>query len=163
VKQSDFPQLELMRQGIEYRFPVMCRGYKVLLRPLTTLETIQATSEAAEAFQRLPATQQLSVTASLLSAMHQLEKASSKEPGVPGELSLALLQFMHSEEVNHLWKQYVRIIDKVNPSFEEMPVYELEKLVEDLKKNSDPSSILIDLSISNLIAVCRKLLIPPPI
>lgn len=157
MKSSDFPQLDLMRAGVEHRFEISIRQFKVTVRPLTNLEIIQATSEAAEAFQKLPANQQLGVTASLLNAMYQLEKASGRDVGEPGMLTLKLLEKMSPDEVNHLWKQYVRITDKVNPSFEDVSADQLQEWAEALKKSSDPLSLLTDLSISNLIALCRHL------
>lgn len=157
MKQKDFKQLDLMRQGVDYSFEIACRQFKVRVRPLTCLEIIQATSAAAEAYEKLPQAQRISVTASLLNAMHQLECASAGDVGEEPQLTLAHLQMMSPDEINHLWKQYVRVTDRVNPSLEEMTKEELDKLVEALKKSSDPASILIDLSISNLIALCLRL------
>lgn len=157
MRTSDFPDLEAMRQGVDYRFPVACRGKTWHLRPLSSLEIIQAASETADRLSKLPEGQQIGTTASLLNAMHQLEKASSEDVGHPGVLSVAMMERMTPDEVNHLWKQYVRITDKVNPDLESVPSDELERIVEDLKKNSDQASLLTDLSISRLIAVCLRL------
>ena len=162
MKTEDFKQLAAMRAGVDYRFKIKCRQFEVTVRPLANLEIIQAASEAADAFEKMPKNQQLSVTASLLNAMYQLEKASAKDVGEIGELTLPLMKLMTADEVNNLWKQYVRVCDKVNPDFEGMPAQELEALVEGLKKNSDPLSTLTDLSISNLIAVCQHLLRAQP-
>ncbi len=150
--------MELMRAGVEYSFEISIRQFKVFVRPLTNLEIIQATASAAESYERLPDSQRLSVTASLLNAMHQLEKAASVDVGEVSALPLAILQMMTPDEVNHLWKQYCRVMDKVNPDFQFMSIEELNVLVEDLKKSLDKLSQLTDLSISNLIAVCRHLL-----
>jgi hypothetical protein len=160
VKQSDFPQLELMRQGIEYRFDISCRDFKVKVRPLSNLEVIEATTNAADAFMKMPENKRISITSSLLNAMYQLEKASSADIGDTATLSMTLLQHMTPDEINHLWKQYVRVTDRVNPSFEEMTTDKIQELVDELKKNSDKPSQLIELSISNLIAVCQHLLKP---
>ena len=157
MKTADFPQLALMRQGIEYQFEISVRAFKVKVRPLTNLEIINSMGNAAEAFERLPETRKTSITLSLLQAMHQLERASSPDVGEPGALSLTLLEHMQNEEINSLWKQYVRVVDKVNPAFEEMLLEDVERIVDDLKKNSDPKAILTDLSISQLIAVCSHL------
>lgn len=157
MKTADFPQLALMRAGIEFRFEISVRQFKVKVRPLTNLEIIQATGDAAAAYEKTPEHQRSSITLSLLHAMYQLERASAPDIGEPGEISLALLQHMNNEEVNTLWKQYVRVCDKVNPSFEKIGLEEVDRMVEDLKKNLDPLSQLTDLSISNLIAVCLRL------
>jgi hypothetical protein len=158
MKAKDSPQLDLMRYGVEYSFPISCRRLTVQVRPLTNLEIIQATSMAAEAFQKLPPMQQISVTSSLLSAMHQLEKASAPDINETPTLPMSVMQMMTPEEINHLWKQYVRVTDVVNPSFEFMSTDEFNKLVDDLKKSSDQLSQLTDLSISNLIGLARHLL-----
>lgn len=160
MKTIDFPELALMRDGIDYRFTIRCRKLEVPVRPLCNLEIIQASAAAAEAFEKLPDNQRITLSASLLNAMYHLERASSSDVGERGSLTLQLLQMMTSEEVNHLWKQYVRVTDRVNPSFEDMSAEDIEATVESLKKNSDPDSILTDLSISALITVCRRLLRP---
>lgn len=157
MKSSDFSQLELMREGVGFNFEITLRSFKVKVRPLTNLEIIQATADAGKAFNSLPEDQRLNVSASLLNAMYQLEKASAKDVGEIGELTLPLLQHMSPDEVNHLWKQYVRVTDNVNPSFETATAEQLSVWAEELKKNSDPLSLLTDLSISNLISLCLHL------
>lgn len=159
MKSSDFPDLQAMRQGIEFVFPVTCRGRTWKLRPLASLEIIQSASETADALSKLPDSQQSQVTASLLNASHQLIKASSSDLGATdATLTQQLLERMTPDEINSIWKQYVRITDRVNPDLEEMPAERLLQLVEDLKKNSENDSRLTDLPISHLIAVCRHLL-----
>ena len=157
MKTSDFPQLALMRAGIEFRFEISVRQFKVKVRPLSNLEIIECTGNAVADYEKLPETKRTSITLSLLHAMHQLERASSPDIGEPGELSFALLNHMNNEEVNSLWKQYVRVCDKVNPSFDSIESDKVSAIVEDLKKNSDPLSVLTDLSISSLIAVSLRL------
>jgi hypothetical protein len=158
VKTKDFPQLELMRAGVDYSFKISLRKYEIMVRPLTNLEIIDTTSKAAEAYEKLPEKQQMRISLSLLNAMYQLERAASPDIGEESPLSLAVLQMMNPEEVNHLWKQYVRVVDMVNPDLEKLTVEQLDAMVSQLKKNSDPISLLTDLSISNLIEVCLRLL-----
>lgn len=163
MKSSDFPQLALMRAGIDYQFEISVRNFKVKVRPLSNLEIVQATQDAVVAFEKTPQEKRVTIAISLFHAMFQLERAASSDVGAQdSQLPLALMQMMHNEEVNALWKQYVRVLDKVNPSFEDFPAEEMQKIVDDLKKNADPRSILIDLSISKLIAVCCLLLEAPP-
>lgn len=157
MKSTDFKDLELMREGIAYQFEIKCRKFSRIVRPLTNYEIIKATAAAAEDFQRLPELEQTQNSLSLLNAMHQLVLASAPDVNETPTITLALLQMMNPEEVNHLWKQYVRAMDRVNPSFEEMKAEDLSRIAEDLKKNSDPRSLLIDLSISSLIALCLHL------
>lgn len=162
MKSSDFPQLALMRAGVEYQFEISVRNFKVKVRPLSNLEIVQATQDAVSAFEKTPQDRRVNIAISLYHAMYQLERAATKDVGdTVSELPLSLLQMMHNEEVNTLWKQYVRVLDKVNPSFEDFPAEELQNIVDELKKNSDPKSLLTDLSISKLIAVCCLLLKPP--
>lgn len=157
LKSSDFPELELMRSGIEASFEIGIREYRIKVRPLTTLEVIQATADAAEAFEKLPEPQRLNITMSLMSAMYQLNRASSIDVGELGKLSLALMQMMSADEINSLWKQYIRVTDKVNPSLDSVSMEQLVSWTESLKKNSDPHYLLTDLSISNLISLCLHL------
>lgn len=156
-KSSDFPELELMRAGVDLHFEILVRKFKVKVRPLTTIEVIEATAEAADAFDKLPEVKKLNITMSLMNAMYQLNKASSPDVGENGTLGLPLMHMMRSDEINALWKQYVRVCDKVNPAFEDVTAEQLKAWSEDLKKNSDPRSLLIDLSISNLISLCHHL------
>lgn len=157
MKSIDFPQLELMREGVKYRFEISVRKFKVMVRPLTNLEIIQATAEAASDYESLPEQQRTSIASSLLSAIRQLVKASAPDVGEAPVLSMKLLEMMSPDEVNSLWKQYVRVTDLVNPSFESVSAEELGEMAENLKKNSDPLSVLTDLSISSLIALCLHL------
>lgn len=154
----DIPQLEAMRHGIDYKFKITCRNFEVFVRPLSALEVVQAASEAAEHFQKLTEVQKISITMSLLMATCQLEKASSPDIGEFPTLTRKMLEMMTPDEINHLWKQYVRVCDRVNPSFENMGADELSNTVEALKKSSDRLSLLTDLSISQLITVCLHLL-----
>lgn len=158
MKQADISQLALMRQGIDYSFEIACRAFKFKVRPLTNIEIINATAQAASKYAAMPESQRVTMTASLLSAMHQLEMASTKDVGEPPQVTVAMLEMMTPNEVNHLWKQYVQVTDRVNPSFEEMTMEELEPMVEALKKSLEPRSQLIDLPISKLIAVSCHLL-----
>lgn len=163
MKTIDFPQLALMREGIEYKFEIKVRSFVVKVRPLTNLEIIEATAKAAEAYEMMPEKTRSSISLSLMLAMYQLERASSPDIGEIGALSMPLMQLMNNEELNSLWKQYVRVTDLINPSFENMDSEEVEKVVEELKKNSDQLSRLTDLSISQLIAVCSYLLKAPAV
>lgn len=159
LKSSDFPQLALMRAGIDYQFEISVRNFKVKVRPLSNLEIVQATQDAVSAFEKTPQDRRVNIAISLYHAMYQLERAASSDVGAQdSSLPLTLMQMMHNEEVNALWKQYVHVLDRVNPSFENFPAEEMNSLVEELKKNSDPKSMLTDLSISKLIAVCSHLL-----
>lgn len=162
MKSSDFPQLALMRAGVEYQFEISVRNFKVKVRPLSNLEIVQATQEAHAAFEKTPPERRVHIALSLYHAMYQLERAATDDVGATvSQLPLSLMQMMHNEEINTLWKQYVRVLDKVNPSFEEFPAEDLQNIVDELKKNSDPKSLLTDLSISKLIAVCCHLLKAP--
>jgi hypothetical protein len=158
VKSKDFPQLTAMRAGVDYRFKIACRHWEGFVRPLTSFEIIEAASKTAESWEKLKESQRMSISASLLNAMFQLEMASTLDVGEPAQLPHSLLQMMTPDEVNHLWKQYVRMCDVVNPSFEEMSKEKLDELVLGLKKSSEKLSILTELSISTLIGVCLRLL-----
>lgn len=156
MKASDFPDLELMREGVDYNFEISVRKFKAWVRPLTSLEVIKATAAAAQAFDTLNEHEKLSISLSLLNAMYQLNKACEID-GVPGKLTLPLMQHMSPDEINALWKQYVRVTDKVNPDFESVGAEKLKEWAEALKKSSEPLSMLTDLSTSNLIALCLHL------
>lgn len=158
MKTTDFPDLELMRAGVDYKFTISLRDYRVTVRPLTATEIVSAASKAAESYMKLSETERVNISASLLSAMYHLEMSSAPDVGEMGKLPFAMLQKMTPDEVNHLFKQYVRVTERVNPDFEEIPLDRVKELVSNLKKNSDKRSPLIDISISELMAVCLSLL-----
>lgn len=157
MKDSDFPELALMREGIEYKFPIRIRKFEVTVRPLTNYEIIKAVAQAGSDFEKLPAQDQIQTTASLLSAQRQLEMAASDGPGEPSKLSMTMMNHMTPDEVTALWAQYLHVVDRVNPAFEEMPLEKLVEMADAVKKNKDPRSLLIDSSISSLIALCLHL------
>lgn len=158
MKTIDFPQLSEMRSGIEYRFPLECRKWRGAVRPLSAMEIIQTTDRVSKALADLPPNERSDMKASLLLSMAQLELASTDDVGGTPALPQSLLAMMTPDEINHLWKQYVRVCDRVNPSFESLKPEDLAETVEALKKSSDKPSFLTDLSISHLVAVCLRLL-----
>lgn len=154
---SMIEQLEQMRMGVDYRFPVQLRAFKVMLRPLSVSEMMECTSNTAQYISQISESQRTRVTEHLYFAKQILVKASTPEvdSNIQPELTDYLLSKMTNEEVQFLYKQYVAITDKCNPILEEMTIEEVKELVDEVKKNP---SALIDLSFLDLVNIVRSLL-----
>lgn len=130
------PELEQMRGGVSYRFAVKIRNFVVDLRPLTMDETTSLTIEVAKEIQIIPSEARSDFNQAIVYAKAVLKRASSSEPNKNDEkLSDMVLGAMTPDEVNHCYKQYMVGIDKCNPSYEDLPLEVLNKLVEEIKKN----------------------------
>lgn len=159
MKTTDFSDFQLMRYGVEYRFPIKCRKFEFLARPLSSLEILQINEEAAAEISKDPDSKTAGSEARIgnLLAILQLECASRPDVGEHPKVHRGFLQFCTAEELNHMFKQYVEITNRVNPDLEEMPADELRELVEMVKKKQSERSMLTEWSIKQLTAVLWSL------
>lgn len=150
--------LEQMRMGTDYRFPVVVRNFRVLLRPLTVIETTNILSDTQAETSR--GKTQNEVIWQVIFSIKTLTKASTTSPdsGDP-QLTEYTLQSFTPDELSYLFKEYVAVCDRVNPSLDQMPAEKLAELVEYAKKN--PSQ-LIELSFLEVVNLCRHLLADSP-
>jgi hypothetical protein len=156
---QDLDLLAAMRDGVEYRIPIKVRKAEIILRPLTIIETNHVASAVQTIFKRLSDEERNRITEHVIIAKETLKLAS--KIGEKVGLTDYLLDAMTNDEVQHLMKQYVSVCDKVNPALEVMKDEEVIQLIEDLKKNNSEKICLalIDLSFSELVSVCRKLIL----
>lgn len=80
-----------------------------------------------------------------------LKMASTVSKGAGPLLTDAFLKELSIDEINYLYNEYVRVMDIVNPSVEQVTPDQFNGLVEALKKNTITSS---DLSLRQLRAIC---------
>ena len=157
---SDLPELQAMRLGVEYRFEVNVRKFKVFLRPLSAVEIVQSTREAQQALMDMPEEDRVAVSESILLCTKKLIKASTSDVGVNDpKLTDYVMERMTADEMDLLWKQYLAGCKRCDPALEEMPVDEVKALVEEVKKNPrEVVSTLTGKSFWELVNISRHLI-----
>jgi len=157
---NEFPNLALIRQGVDYRFKVKLRAKELEMRPLSVSEEDQITQEVVTEMARLPEIQRTSLRQSLLLSIKKLEKAQTSAPGeYDPEIFAAELNQLTPGEIEFIFKEWNAGNDKLNPILDKMPVKDVELWVEGLKKNSsDREMTLIGLSFFQLVNICHHLL-----
>jgi hypothetical protein len=162
-------QLEAMRMGTEYRFPIQIREFRLAARPLTMSETLQIAAEVQEIMSKLPQNAKNALTEHTLLAKETIKLASTSDYGANDpKITDYILDRMTPDEITHLFKQYVTGCDKVNPNLELIPADEIRGLVESIKRPYEEKKTaeasqevglqLIELSFSQLVSVCRLLI-----
>lgn len=152
-------ELDAMRMGTDYRFPCSIRGYSVVLRPLSNAETCQVAAEVMADLLKLPPSMQNPMQENTMLARRTLELASTSDVGMTDyKLPELVSSRMTNDELNFLFKQYVDVCDRVNPSLETLKPGELDKLVEALKKNPSERT---ELTRSQLLSLVSHFLSQP--
>lgn len=80
-----------------------------------------------------------------------LKLATTVEKGGAPFLSDKVLSLTTVDEINHLYNEYIRIVESVNPSLEQISSEQFKSLVDALKKSLITSN---DLSLVQLRAIC---------
>lgn len=151
--------LSAMRMGVEFSHPVKIRNFTVNLRPLSIAETLEVANLTKNQMQQLPEEQKHRLQEHTLLAMNTLEKASTPfGQGQVAKLPAKIMSLMTPDEVHHIHDEYVKICDKINPSFELMNSDHVFGLVKDLKKNFKGVPQLIELSSKELVSIVHFLL-----
>lgn len=156
------PQIAAMRAGVSYSFPISLRKFQVRCRPLTISEQTNIASKVMAEVSKLPISERTPLAENVMQAKATLELATTSAPNVyDPQLSQIVMDEMTPDEVQHLYKQYVQVVARANPSLEEMSRQEIESLVEALKKTpkEELGSVLIELSLLQLVNVCRLLIL----
>lgn len=148
--------LSAMRMGVEFSHPVNIRNFKVNLRPLSISETLDVANATKVQMESLPDQQKHRLQEHTILAMNTLEKASTpfgknQTPKIPPKV----MELMTPDEIHHIYDQYVKICDKINPSFEVLSHEEVVKLVGELKKNFKDVRQLTELSMKDLVSVAH--------
>lgn len=158
-----FDILAAMRAGTEYRSQVSIRQGIFSLRPLSNVETVQVADTIQEKLLGLPVHRRHSLTEHTLVARETLKIASTPDvDDYQPSITDPILDRMTNDELQNLYQEYVRICDKVNPKLEFVEESRVRELIEDLKKNKDSQALglqVIELSISEMVSVCRQLIL----
>lgn len=155
-------QIDAMRMGVDYRLEIKVRGFKMMVRPLAISETLQVASSVQDELAKLPANAQNRLTEHFILAKETLKIASTSDVGKNDpRITDLMMMNMTNDEIHFLFKQYVAVCDKVNPALEMLGPEEINCLVDDLKKNSSPEELglqLIELSFSQLLSLAHSFL-----
>jgi len=159
---QDMQQIEAMRAGVSYRFPIKVRNFELDVRPLALMETVSVAQKVAEAMKGVPESARNRLTEHAFLAKFTLELASTSDvdKNDPRITSYVLDRFTN-DEIMAVFKQYVSIVDRANPVLDFMSPPEMEGLIDHLKKNRTETSSeewdsqLIELSFSQLVSLVR--------
>lgn len=153
--------LNKMRLGVNFRWPIRIRDFEVTVRPLSMAETIEVMSKVAAELKRQPDIYKNKVHEHALIAKEHLILATTSQPGA-GDFLLthAVLNAFTPDELITLYKEYVSVTEKCDPSIESMPADELRRMVEVLKKTppEEQDSQLTELSFLQLKALTSFLI-----
>ncbi len=158
-------QIDQMRAGIDYRFPVMVRDFQLMVRPLSIVETVRVAQKVAEAMKGIPDSARNRLTEHTYLAKETLVIASTSDVGVNDQrITDLILDRMTPDELSYLFKQYVQVCDRANPALESMSIQDLKDMVEGLKKKAEEEPeelvlLLTELSHFQLLNVATSLLI----
>lgn len=157
---NEFPNLALIRQGVDYRFKIKCRGLELTMRPLSLWEEDQVTQEVVDALAELPEQRRTSLRQSALVAVKRMQLGQTSDVGKSDhKVSSVELEKMTPGEIDYLTKKYAAECDKLNPMIERLSPAELDQIVNALKKNTkDRETTLIESSFFQLVDLCLYLL-----
>lgn len=151
--QTDIPELEAMRMGVNYRQPIVVRNFKCLMRPLTIAETRIIAGEVATDMNSLPLDERNALTENSQIAKKTLQVASTSDVGATDyRLTDHMMERLTPEELEFLFKQYAAVTARCNPSLELLSQADMIKLVDAVKKKEVP---LIDLSFLQLLSIAH--------
>jgi hypothetical protein len=151
--QTDIPELEAMRLGVNYRQPIVVRNFKCLMRPLTIAETRTITEEVTVELNSLSLDQRNPLTENTQIAKKTLQLASTSDVGATDyKLTDYIMERMTPEEIEYLFKQYSAVTARCNPSLELLSEADMLRLVEIVKKKE---VALIDLSFLQLLSIAH--------
>lgn len=129
------PQIEQMRMGVDYSFNVKLRSFSVILRPLSNAEMMEAHSAVQTIMSGKPKHLLSRISEDNELAKEYLERASSPYGKFAPALSKPMLEQMTNEEVMYFYKEWMAVVDRVNPHLEKLSVPQLEEIVHAVKKN----------------------------
>jgi hypothetical protein len=157
---NEFPNLALIRQGIEYRFQIKIGQLVLLMRPLSITEEDRITQDVIDEMKNLPEEKKTSLKQSALLSIKKLETAQTSDVNKKDwKMSQMELSYLTPGELEYIFKNYMAGCDKINPGIETFSRDQVSQWVDALKKSSsDLEMILIESSFHQLAAICRHLL-----
>lgn len=156
----ELPELDKMRHGVNYEFPVKIRSFTLTLRPLSNAELLSSYSAVTEYITMIPASKRTKLDEDNALAKIILEKAAIPYGEKTSKLNAALLQAMTTDEIMYLYTEWRSVCDRVNPLLEKIPQEVIKSTIEAIKKKppTDLDSQLTELSFGQLVNLVRYLL-----
>lgn len=155
--------VEKMRAGVDYHMQVKCRNFSITVRPLTLVEQLQATTNSVDKYRMLPEPAKHKLSESVILAIEILKLATTSDFGKnDSSLTEDTMNLWTTQELMFVYDQYLKAIERANPSLEKMTATELRELVDHLKKKPKEElfSQLTELSFTHLREVAEYLLTP---
>lgn len=140
-------QLKRLRAGTKEVYEIAIRSFKIPVRILS-IDEVNLIRRDAIKTAHLQAGDDVDKNVNIQRTT--LAMASTITKNVP-LLSDKLLGMMSVDEINHLYNEYIAVMENVNPSLETISEEVFRALVEGLKKNTVSSK---DLSLHQLRAIC---------
>lgn len=146
-------QLEAMRVGVQYRFPVHLRGFSVTLRPLSVAENLNVTQEVVAELEKIPSHLRTSLYECTQIAIKTLSIASTPHPEsrVEATLTPLILSRMTPDELQHLYQLWVDAVKTVSPAIESITDEQIMALVSEIKKNDERLTTLSRSQLSRVV------------
>jgi len=156
MQEVQIEQIQAMRMGVDYRHKISIRNFSIFVRPISISETIEVAQSVSERFERMPINGRTMLAEHTFLAQETLKRASKPSPDSPEEPKITdyIMNKMTPDELSYLHKQYVAVMDKVNPSLEVLGIDEVKEMAEKVKKNP---SVAIELSFLELVNLVRHL------
>lgn len=148
-------ETEIMRMGVDCKFPVHVGTVTIMMRPLSSAEMVECYGQVAAHISTLPKSHQTEVAENTWRAREFLKKASSPYGLYAPQITDSHLDRMTNKQVMAVYKEWLSIEERVNPDIETIPEERLKLLVETVKKNpkEDWESHLTELSFGQLVKV----------
>lgn len=125
--------LARMRSGIKEVYEISCRDLVVPVRVLTLDELAEIKRTA---IRQAALVQGDDTDRNVYTQKTVLKLASKIDPGGVPFLSDKLLAMMTMDEVQHLYGEYCKIADDMNPALEKLSQEQFRALIEAVKKNA---------------------------
>jgi hypothetical protein len=160
IAENEFPNLALIREGINYRFPVTLRKLTLMMRPLSTMEEDRISQTVIDEMKKLPTENQTTLKQSALLSIKKLALAQTTDVYSKDiQMNEVELQMLSPGELEYLFKCYIAECDKVNTGIEKFYKEELKLWAEALKKNTQNlETTLTESSFYQLVALSLHLL-----
>jgi hypothetical protein len=125
--------LAQMRKGIQETYEIRLRGALIPVRVLTVTEMNDARREGLSAAIAIKGDE---TDKNLFQQKTILKLASTIVKGAGPMLSDKLLDMLSADELDFIYREYINIVDRVNPDMEQMTEEEFRHLVDMVKKNT---------------------------
>lgn len=155
MQHGDNFELEIMRMGVDCRFPVQFGSIKLMMRPLSSAEMVECYGQVAAHMETLPKSHRTDIAENTLRAREFLKRASSPFDQYLPQITDAHLDKMTNKQVMAVYREWTSIEERVNPDIETIPEERLKDLVDTIKKNpkEDWAFQLTELSFGQLLRV----------